>query len=275
MRRLAISNLAWPDMPVESIGPRLRAAGMDGVEIAPSAVWPEAPHVSSRTLRKHADRWRDQGLVVSGIQSLLYGHPEFQLLEPSTRSAMRAHLTASIEVAHELGAHVAVFGSPRNRIRGGLEPAEADRLSIEFFLSLEPALAAAGVVLTLEPNAPGYGADYLTRYSETVALSRAIGSPWIQPQIDTGCMAMVGEDAAEGIRERTPAHVHISVPDLLPPPGPIDHEAVVGALEQADYEGWAVLEMLATNQDPVDAALASARWLTATYSVTGNDHVPD
>lgn len=246
---------------------------MDGVEIAPTAIWPEAPHVPLAVVRRYADRWQDQGLAVSGIQSLLYGHPEFQLLEPATWPMMHAHLSAMIELAHELGARIAVFGSPRNRVRKGLNLTTADEMSIEFFGGLAPQLSASDVVLTLEPNAPGYGADYLTRYSETTALSRAIDSPWIQPQVDIGCMTMVNEDPADCIRIRTPAHVHISVPDLLPPPGPIDHGAIVSALEETEYKGWTVLEMLRTTPNPIDAAIASAQWLASTYKATGDSRV--
>lgn len=264
--RLSVSNLAWPDTPIESIAPQLSVAGMHGVEIAPTAIWPEAPNVPVELVREHAGRWRDHGLEISGIQSLLYGHPELQLLDRATWPAMRAHLTAMIELAHGLGAHVAVFGSPRNRIRGSDEAADADLLATEFFLSLEPVLSASGVTLTLEPNAPGYGADYLTRYSDVVTLSDTIDSSWVQPQVDTGCLTMVGEDPAHAIRTRTPAHVHISVPDLLPPPGPVDHAEVVRALAKTGYDGWIVLEMLPTPTEPLDTALAAARWLARTYS---------
>lgn len=235
------------------------------MEIAPTLIWPEAPRVALELVRDHARRWRDHGLNVSGIQSLLYGHPELQLLDRATWPALRAHLTAMIELAHELGAHIAVFGSPRNRIRGGVTAAEADRLATEFLQSLIPVLAACGVTLTLEPNAPDYGADYLTRYNDVIHLSDAIDSPWIQPHVDTGCLTMVGEDSAHAIRTRTPAHVHVSVPNLLPPPGPTDHAEVVRALEEKGFDGWIVLEMLRTDNKPLETALAAARWLVRAY----------
>lgn len=145
-------------------------------------------------------------------------------------------------------------------------------MAIEFFHGLVPELAASDVVLTLEPNAPAYGADYLTHYSDAVALSEAIASPWVQPQVDTGCMTMVGEDPVDALTARSPAHVHISVPDLLPPPGPVDHAALERALEERRYDGWIVLEMLQATRDPLDAAIGSAHWLTRTYATTGRGH---
>lgn len=269
--RLSISNLAWRDVPVEAVAPLLKSLGIHGVEIAPTAIWPEAPRVPVELVREHAGRWRNHGLDVSGIQSLLYGHPGLQLLDRATWPAMRSHLTAMIELAQGLGTRVAVFGSPRNRIRGGLKPVEADRLASEFFRSLEPVLASCGVTLTLEPNAPSYGADYLTRYSEVVTLSDIIDSRWIQPQVDTGCLTMVGEDPAYAVRSRTPAHVHISVPELLPPPGSVDHSAVMRTLAETGYDGWIVLEMLPASTEPLDTALTAARWLVSTYASSKPD----
>lgn len=272
MRRLSISNLAWPDAPVETVAPRLKASGLDGVELAPTVIWPDAPHVPAKVVREYADRWRDHGLAVSGIQSLLYGRPELQLFDRRTWPGLTSHLTQMLTLAREVDTHIAVFGSPRNRTRGERSPDDADRMALEFFHGLIPELDAHGVILTLEPNAPAYGADYLTRYSDAVALSEALASPWVQPQIDTGCMAMVGESPTDAIRTRLPAHLHVSAPDLLPPPGPVDHETLQRVLNENRYDGWIVLEMLQAAPDPLDTAIASAQWLSRTYVPTGPDH---
>ncbi len=273
MRRLSISNLAWPEASVEAIAPLLKAVGMDGVELAPTAIWPEAPNVSPKEVRRYGELWGDHGLAVSGIQSLLYGHPELQLFDRRSWPSLKVHLRRMLEIANDLGAQIAVFGSPRNRLRGEMLAPAADAMCVEFFEELVPDLAAFGVVLTLEPNAPAYGADYLVRYSEVVSIADAISSPWIQPQVDTGCMTMVGEDPAAAIMTRTPGHVHISAPNLLPPPGPVEHELVVQALESTGYRSWIVLEMLRAPSNSLGAAVAAARWLTETYGEEKRDDV--
>lgn len=272
MTRLSISNLAWPDAPVDDVAPRIKQAGVDGVELAPTVIWSHAPHVPSKEVREYAQQWRDHGLAVSGIQSLLFGHPEFQVFDRHTWPAMREHLTSMIRLARDLGTHIAVFGSPKNRVRGELGDAMANAMFGEFFTGLLPVLADCRIVLTLEPNAPGYGADYLTHYADTVALSDLIASPWIQPQVDTGCLAMVHEDPAHAVLTRTPAHVHISTPNLLPPPGPVNHIALQEALVTSRYGGWVVLEMLQATVDPIAAAVQSAQWLTDTYGSSKRDN---
>lgn len=266
MRR-SISLIAWPPTRVDLVAPRLAEVGMEGLEVAPTAVWDVAPRVSASEVERYARDWAGYGLAVSGIQSLLYGRPDLQLFDRTTWPALREHLLAMVRIAHGLGASVAVFGSPRNRQRGLMETDKATYMAAEFLAQLVPALEAYDITLTLEPNAPEYGADFITRYLEAVTLAELVDSPWIRPQIDTGCLAMVGDDPAAGVRASKPAHVHVSAPSLLPPPGPVDHAALRTALAESHYDGWVVLEMLQFGSDPVESAVESARWLTETYSV--------
>jgi len=245
---------------------KLRAAGLDGVEIAPTVIWPSAPQVRSDEVSIYASYWRNNGLNISGIQSLLFGHPEFQVFDQSTWPSMTEHISAMIRLAQSLGTHIAVFGSPKNRVRGVLGKQEANAIFADFLGLVIPILAECNVVLAIEPNAPEYGADYLTRYTDTVALTDLVASPWVQPQIDTGCLNMVGEDPAAAVLAHTPAHIHVSAPNLSPLPGPVNHDALQSALASRDYSGWVALEMLATGPDPVKTAIRAAFWLAQTYT---------
>ncbi|CAB4965814.1 MAG: TIM barrel protein [Actinobacteria bacterium] len=267
--RLSISNLAWPEASVAATAPQLTAAGLNGLEVAPTAVWPDAPRVPAREVKEYAREWQDHGLSVSGIQSLMFGHPQFQLFDRETWPEMLEHLTAMIRLGEALGTHTAVFGSPKNRVKGNLADHEANLICAEFMHLLIPVLMDCEIVLTLEPNAPAYGADYLTHYVDTVVVADLVASSWVQPQVDTGCLSMVGDDPAGAIRARTPAHVHISSPNLAAPPGPVDHDAVRQALIDANYEGWVVLEMLKSGSKPLDTAVESAAWLATTYRTEG------
>ncbi len=263
--RLSASNLAWGPHGIDSFLTALADHGLQGVELAPTAVWPDSPNVAPDRISEFTTRVADFGLEVSGVQSLLYGRPDLHLFDRSTWPHLLEHLRRVIGLAGMLGANVAVFGSPRNRLRANLTDNEADEVAASLFGQLVPALQATDVVLTLEPNAPDYGADYLLRYSDVVRLAALVDSPWVQPQIDTGCLAMVDDDAAAGIRAQTPAHVHVSAPQLVPPPDGLDHAPVVEALGAADYRGWATLEMLPAGEDPRVAATHAMDWLRTTY----------
>lgn len=263
--KTSVSNLAWGGGASDQVTQVLLASGVQGVELAPTAVWPGAPVVDRGAVAYEARRWRAAGLPVVAVQSLLYGHPELQVFDPTTHPVLRRHLLDMLRLAGVLGAGVAVFGSPRNRVRGDLPVDRADDRAAEFFGALIPELEDQGVILTLEPNAPAYGADYLTTYEDCVRLAGIIGSRWIAPQIDTGCLRMVDVDPAQAVPRRLPAHVHASAPHLDEPPGPIDHGALAAALRTAGYEGWVTLEMRKPDGDPIAVLRRAASWLVATY----------
>ena len=266
--KLSVSNLAWGGLDFADTVAALAELGITGVEIAPTALWPSAPDVTDTDLTLLRQVLDDHGLRVSGLQSLLYGHPEFQLLEPDRWPGLRDHLLRVLDLGHRLDADVAVFGSPKNRLRGALDESAADELAAQFFASIVPELQSAGVVLTLEPNAPAYGADYLTTYPAVVRLADLIGSEYVQPQIDTGCLAMVGEQPAEAAELRLPRHVHVSAPHLAPVPGEADHAPLAGSLSALGYDHWVVLEMLADPAAPKDTVVRCARWLVDTYGAS-------
>ena len=261
----SISNLAWGNTSVSEIAPRLRKAGIEGVEIAPNAICPDAPKVRTKDVSEHKQKWNDCGILVSGVQSLLYGNPNLQIFDRSTWPDLLEHLKAMVELSCTLGAGIVVFGSPRNRIKGNLGLMTAHEVFAEFLYKLIPVLERNDVVLALEPNAPEYGADYLNFYSDVIFLSDFVGSSWIQPQIDTGCLTMVGEDPVRAVYHRKPAHVHVSTPHLRRPPGDLDHASFSSCLNENNYEGWVVLEMLQVESDPIEIAIESASWLANTY----------
>lgn len=263
--RLSVSNLAWPGGQPEGVAARLVSAGIEGVEIAPTTLWPATPSVPTEELRSYARKLRRLGLAPSGIQSLMFGHPELQVLQPDTWQGARDHLKSMLTIARDLGAQVAVFGSPRNRLRGALSLDAAHVRFAEFVQPLLASLESMDVTLTIEPNAPDYGADYLTTYEEVLGLCKVIGSPHVRPQVDTGCLAMADDDPVAAIAACPPAHVHVSAPHLVAPPGPIDHAGVRAQLLEAKYDGWIVLEMLAAPDDSLESISMSADWFANAY----------
>jgi sugar phosphate isomerase/epimerase len=261
---LSISTLAWSDLPLRQMAQRVSSHGLTGVEIAPTSIWPESPNIPEGDLLSTRRMLEDHGLGVSGLQSLLFGRPDLQLFDRRCWPDLCRHLSAVLRVAGQLGADVAVFGSPKNRRRGDLPMHAAMQAAAEFFTGLIPELEDNEVVLTLEPNAPEYGADFLTGYRDCVELADLIGSEWVQPQVDTGCLTMVGEDAVEQAVFRLPAHVHVSAPGLGLPQADRFYERLAAELRKLEYQQWVVLEMLPVTPvvESVDRGLD---WLRATF----------
>ena len=258
--KTSISNLTWGAEPFNSIVQELKKLGIDGIEIAPTALWPDIDDLSVKEIRQTRGFLSDFGIEISGIQSLLFGHHEFQLFDKTSWAGMYKHLTKMIEIASTLGAPVAVFGAPRNRVKGTITKADADEISSDFFSKLVPVLEDNNVVLTLEPNAPGYGADYLLSYADVLNLVRKIDAPPIAPQIDTGCLWMINEDPTKAFKNCIPEHIHLSTPNLGIVPGDYEFSEFLNLVKESNYKGWLVIESL---NNSVREVLQSINWLTS------------
>jgi sugar phosphate isomerase/epimerase len=260
--KLSISNLAWGTTPLNEVIPKLSDAGIQGIEIAPTAIWSNLDDISDLEIREFKSYLNSHGLVVSGIQSLLYGHPEFQLFERNCWSDMKKHLQNVFRIGGLLGADVAVFGSPKNRVRGKIDTQTADQMAEIFFKQLIPSLTENGIVLTLEPNAPDYGADYLTTYEDIVSLSSSIKSENVMPQIDTGCLWMVGTNPEHAYSFYKPHHIHLSVPKLEQVPGNFEFDSFMELLHSTNYDGWLVIEMLPSKSHHMVELFDTITWLS-------------
>jgi len=256
--KFSISNLAWGKTPLDQVIPKLAIAGLHGVEIAPTAIWPDLNQVSEKDIIEFKEYLDSHNLTVSGVQSLLYGHPELQLFDQGCWRALRKHLENAIRIGGLLGADVAVFGSPKNRLKRNLHSEHANELAKIFLGQLEPCLKANSMVLTLEPNAPEYGADFLTSYEEVVLLCRKIDSESIKPQIDTGCLWMVGQEPLDALNFTLPHHIHISVPNLTEVPGNMSFSTFFESLKLSAYAGWVTIETIG---ESTQQAIKSIKWL--------------
>jgi sugar phosphate isomerase/epimerase len=259
--KFSISNLAWGNTPLEQVIPKLANAGLHGVEIAPTAIWPDLDQVSDQEVLDFKGYLEGHNLVVSGIQSLLYGHPELQLFDQACWGDLRKHLEKVIRIGALLEADVAVFGSPKNRVKGSLDVKQANELAKFFLTQFEPCLKENSIVLTLEPNAPEYGADYLTSYEEVVLLSEKIDSESIKPQIDTGCLWMIGSSPENAYELEKPHHIHLSVPNLGNVPGSYKFDQLMRKVHETNYRNWLVIEMLAAGSNPLSQVLSAISWL--------------
>lgn len=257
--KYSLSNLSWGETPIQQMLPRIKQVGFHGIEIAPTAIWPEIKSTDILEIKKMRDLIEGCGLEVSGLQSLLYGHPDYQLFSKNTWPMMRSHLEFMFSLANTLGAEVVVFGSPRNRIKGQLPKDLANEIAAEFFTTLLPSLKQNNLILTLEPNAPEYGADYLLNYSDVRQLSKLIDSPYILPQIDTGCLWMVAEEPSVAYSSCKPHHIHISNPNLASVPGESNFKELFEQIRSSDYKGWLVIETLGESGDE---AIKAAKWLS-------------
>jgi D-psicose/D-tagatose/L-ribulose 3-epimerase len=270
--RLAFSNIAWAGAAGDQrAAPILRSAGIEGVEIAPTAVWPDPLAVPPDVLDAYRAHWHGEGLRLVALQALLYGHPELGIFgTPDVQAATLGHLEGMCALAARLGAGALVFGSPRNRARGTLGREEAVERAIDFFGRAATLAHGHGVAICLEGNPPQYGCDFVTTTAEALELVATVNRAGFALQLDGGALTLNGEEPAAAVARAGTwlRHVHASEPHLVPfGEGGTDHAAIAGALVASKYAGWVSVEMRApATGDPVDRLARACRDFSRTYA---------
>ena len=263
--KISVSNIAWPaEMDAEAYA-LLAGLGVEGIEIAPTRVWPGWEGISAEALRELKGEIAGAGSVVSSMQSILFQKPELQLFGEGTEFA--DHLKYCAGLAAELGAGAVVFGAPKNRDRGALTEKEAFARAVEVFGPIAEAYAAVGVALCFEANPAQYACNFVTHGREAARLVRAVGSAGLRLHLDTACAGMAGEDVAELVRENAEilAHFHASEPMLGGFSSPSDaHVGAAEALREVGYVGWVAVEMR-TQEDVLATLKTAAEFATETY----------
>lgn len=266
--KLAASNIAWEVADDETAYAMLRAYRIDGLEIAPTRIWPGWSGISPEALKHFHQSVEDAGLTICSLQALLFGKPELQLFGTNAeQSALRDHLVWCADIARALGASRLVFGAPANRRRHQLSAETAFERAVTFFQLVAQEYARREVVLVFEANPVEYGCDFATDVRTAAALVRAVASPAFRLHIDAACAYLAGDDVAEAIAGAADLlqHFHVSEPYLAGFDIPsASHTEAAGALDRISYVGWAALEMKRTDR-PLVALETALRYMARTY----------
>ena len=266
--RLSVSNLAWDDAIKGEALARLAALGVQGVEVAPTRIadWDE---LTPARLRAYRNELEAAGLRASSLQAVFFNRPGAQLLgDAAGFAAMLEHTRKVAAIAAELGAEVAVFGAPRNRLRGDLSPDEATSLAAERLRVLGDAVAEADLFLGIEPVPPVYGGDFLTTAGEVIGMVRTTDHPWVRVHLDTGCVKLGGDRIDDAVREALPflVHFHAAEPQLAGFSAPqADHAAAAAALRDVGYGRWIAIEMREPPSDALAEVETAVSFVQRTY----------
>lgn len=260
--RLSISNIAWDPAEDDIVAALLQEAGVDAIDIAPGKVFPDPAAAAPAQMDRVREAWAARGVAIVGMQALLFGTRGLNLFgDAASRAAMLERLAAVCRVGGVLGATRLVFGSPKNRDRGGLDDAAARPLALDFFRRLGDVAAAQGVVVCLEPNPSRYGCNFMTTTEEAADIVRGCAHPAIRLQFDTGTAAINGEDPLALLARHADivGHVHASEPDLVTlGDGGTDHAHMAAALRAHLPQHLVTIEMVASSGEPHANAVARA-----------------
>jgi D-psicose/D-tagatose/L-ribulose 3-epimerase len=245
--KLAISNIAWERYDDPEIFKLLLNNGVEGIEVAPTKIWPDWEGISEKSARKCSAILHNEGFSVPAFQSIFYRKPELKIFgSKNSRIAFLEHIKFVLDIALCFEAKVLVFGSPKNRSRRDLPLNEALNIAYEFFPKIGNICADYGVFFAIEMNPPHYGCDFLNNSFDLITFIEKINHPSIKLHIDTAAMKLGNEDETSIINNGKDniAHFHISEPFL----GNFDkpesnHVMASKSLNQIVYKKWVSIEM--------------------------------
>ena len=271
--RIAVSTYSYwhfrtAKYPIEQVIEDAARLGFDGVEILHRQMADESPAYVNK-LKQLAFR---NGLALP----MLSIHQDFISDKAEERQKDVAHTIRCIELASRLGTPAIRLNSGRwNTIRSfddlmkvkGDEPPiegytdeDAFRWCIEGIQACLPAAEQNGVLLALENH---WGLT--TRTENLLRIHKAVASPWLGINLDTGNFAV---DPYPEIEKLAP---HASIVQAKTYYGggewytlDLDYKRIAATLRQANFKGWVSLEMEG-KEDPATAVPKSLEILRTAF----------
>jgi D-psicose/D-tagatose/L-ribulose 3-epimerase len=260
---LSVSNIAFPAGELDDAFALLAGLHIDALEIAPDNVFGRWD-VSIAEMDVLCGRLTDAGMRCVAFQGIVFNAGAAHLFASADRrEALFRHLAVVAKMAGRLGAKACVFGAPRLRDPGDLEPERAWAIAIDFLKRIGPVFAEEGTVLSVEPNSSHYACRFITTTTEAIDLIKEVNVTGVGLQIDTGTVLLEHENP-DVLMRATPyaVHAHVSEPDLVPVGSTnADHHSLSEALRKGGYAGSLSIEMRATSdwQSAVRKAVAFTR----------------
>jgi sugar phosphate isomerase/epimerase len=264
--KFAICNELFEGWRFEDVCRFVKAIGYDGLELAPFTLATPISHLPAadrQALRRMAD---DAGLEIVGLHWLLAKTTGLHVTspDPAVRRRTAQYLGELAAACRDLGGHLMVFGSPQQRSIGpGVSREDAFRYATDTFQRAMPAVAAAGVVLCMEPLTTDE-TDFVNTCAEAIELIDAVDHPSFVLHLDVKAMSSEPTAVPDLIRAYAgrAGHFHANDPNRLGPGfGETDFGPIFRALSDAGYDRWVSVEVFDFSPGPQLIARRSLEYM--------------
>jgi sugar phosphate isomerase/epimerase len=240
--KISISNIAWSaDYDLEMYA-FLSDHNINGLEIAPTRIFPENPYDYIDGARKFSQTLlNDYKLSISSMQSIWYGRNENIFGSEEERQSLIEYTKKAIDFAEVLNCPNLVFGCPKNRIL----PSYTDLpIAYSFFTEIGDYAQLHNTTVSLEPNPPYYNTNFINTTVEAFDFCRKINCVGLKVNIDLGTCIYYNE-SLEFLNDNINLvnHIHISEPMLAP----LERRALHRELIELDYDQYFSIEIGNTN----------------------------
>lgn len=270
--RHSICNELFQDSPFEKTCHDVRAAGYEGIEVAPFTLAEDATALSADARQSLRRAMQNEGLCFVGLHWLLASPKGMHLTTRDEGVRKRSweflhrliDLCADLSVCQDEYNSVMVLGSPQQRSAiDGMTPREATDILTHELAHAAPHAESRGVRLLLEALSPDQ-TNVVNCLGDAVKIVKQIGSPALQTMFDTHNAVKERDPHPELIRRYAPhiQHIHVNEMDGREPgTGSYDFPQLLGALTSLEYDGWVSLEVFDFNRDSRQIAEQSLAYL--------------
>ncbi len=256
MTKIAVSNLAWRKSEDERVFDIMRDLNVFNLEISPFRDTSALSEAKKQFHNETASLLNKYGICAVAFQALMFRYPEISIFESeAAHKGISEHLKGVLEFLNQISATVAVFGSPKNKIKGALSRDEAMNIAKIFFRQIADRAKAFNVIFCIEPTPSAYGADFICNTQEAVDFVKTIGHESLKINLDIGSSILNGEDIEKIINKNIDyiGHVHVSEPYLktinLNRPF---HKSIAKTLNDSKYNGFVSIEMRPSDKQNIE-----------------------
>ena len=165
--KLSISNIAWSAEHDTEMYQYLQEIGFQGLEIAPTRIFPENTYDKSSEAKDWAYQLKENyGLEIPSMQSIWYGHQEKIFGTKEERKVLIDYTKKAVDFAEVIGCKNLVFGNPRNRDTDDI-PGNYP-IAIDFFREIGDYAAEHNTTIAIEANPPIYNTRFINRTEQAV-----------------------------------------------------------------------------------------------------------
>ena len=267
--KLALSNIALSAYDHASELAQLPELGIQGLEVAPSRVWENTWHdLSSQEVSTYRQDVEQAGLIVLGLHSLIFDHPELGLFKGvKARNDTLTFFTHLSAVCRDLGGRTLIWGGGRHR--GALSEEAAFEEAASFMNELVIRIEDHGTCFCFEPLGPA-DSDFINSVHDSIRIVEAVNHPAVRVQLDAKALVENDEIRQEIFEAAAPhlVHFHANEPGLgiLGSTGAVPHQTLGDHLRTIGYDGYVSIEqrMLET-ANPLAGVKKSAAVLVKCY----------
>lgn len=248
--RYAMCNEAFDKRPFAEQCKVMRAAGYDGIELAPSTLGEDPLALRANQRQELCHTMAGEGLEFVGLHWLLVVPFPVHVTTPDLALRTRSwqYVDGLIDLCADLSPGketVLVFGSPKQRSStGGITPAEAARNFVNGISGIASHAVDRGVTILVEAL-PHSQCDVIHTLEEAVAVVREIDSPGVRTMFDTHNAEDETEPHDQVIERYFDLIRHIHLNEMNGShPGTANYNfaPIFAVLEKLNYHRWVSVE---------------------------------